>query len=236
MRLKGIPFEVCLLLYLLMMRHYILLHLTGLLILIGQQLQAQKTTQFLFLDFIQGTVVMKNGAKTTVPLNYDGSNRKMMFKQGDDLLILTNTESIDTIYIGKRKFFPVGNHFFLERISGEHGTVYINWSLQSKYQGQKGAYGQVSQAANVESINTSYWTNGNYNNESPDVYKLRNNNEYWLERNGKFVKCRNTKTLLRLFPQQEVYIKEYITRNKISFDNVERVLILLDYCLSLTAQ
>lgn len=214
------------------MKH-ILLSLICLFTIVTVRLHAQKSTVFLFTDFVQGTVTMKNGTKVSALLNYDAANSKMMFKQGNDLMILTGMNTIDTVYIDNRKFFPVRSLLFLESVTCEHGTVYINWQLRSKYQGQKGAYGQVSHAANVESINTSYWTNSGYKDESLDVYKQENNNEYWLERNGKFVKCKNQKSLLKLFPEYIDDIKEYINNNNLSFNNAKQVVMLLDYCLSL---
>lgn len=197
-------------------------------------LNAQKPSLFLFPDFIQGTVMMKNRAKTTALLNYDAANRCMMFKQGNDLLILTNAASVDTIYIENRRFFPVKNHFFLECVPCTHGTVYVNWSLRSKYQGEKGVYGQVSHAINVKNINTSYWTNNSYEKESLDVYEQENDNEYWLKLNGKFVNCKNKKTLMKLFPDHQAEIDEYIKSKKVDFSKTIHVISLLDYSMGLS--
>ncbi len=197
------------------------------------QINAQKTSVFLFPDFIQGTVLMKNGARTTAALNYDAANRKMMFKQGEDLLILTNAEHVDTIYLNSRKFIPIKDILFLECISRESGVIYVNWLLKNKLQGQKGAYGQITHAANIETINTSYWTNSGYNQESLDAYRMSNENEYWLKINGKYVRCKNKKTLLKLFPNYKLEIEEYIKANKIDFSNTEHMINLLNYCLGL---
>lgn len=200
---------------------------------LGVRLHAQEAPIYLFPDFTQGTVLMKNRAKTTALLNYDATNRKMMFKQGNDLMILTNAASVDTIYIGERRFIPIRNHFFLECIPCRHGTVYVNWLLESKYQGQKGAYGQVSHAIKAENINTSYWTNNSYEKESPDIYEQENNNEYWLYMNGKFVNCKSKKTLKKLFPGHQTEIEEYIKEKKVDFSKTLSVISLLDYCMGL---
>ena len=70
---------------------------------IGQTGYAQKKSIFLLEDFTQGTVLMKNGAKTNALLNYDASNRKMKFKQQEETMILTNTQEIDSIFIASHK-------------------------------------------------------------------------------------------------------------------------------------
>lgn len=204
------------------------LYVTGLV-----KVYAQKSSVYLLPDFVQGTVLMKNGARTTAMLNYDATNRRMMFRQGHELLILTNVESVDTIYLGKHKFVPRKNILFLECVPCENGTIYVNWSLRKKYQGQKGAYGQVSHAANIENINTNYWTNNGYCLETLDIYKTINDNEYWLKLNGKFINCKNKKTLMKLFPLHRTEIESYIKKKKIDFSKSEQMIELLNYCMGL---
>lgn len=194
---------------------------------------SQKPRLFLFDHFQDGTVRMKNQAKTSVSLNYDTANRQMLFKQGGEMMVMVGIELVDTIYMGSRKFFPAGRSLFLEAVSVKNGTIYINWILKKQFKGKKGAYGQVLQT-NVETINTSYWTNSEYKHESADVYSLLNENEYWLKHNTKFVKCKNEKSLLRLFPGKESMIKKFIKENKIDFHSTEQVVNLLNYCLGIT--
>lgn len=62
---------------------------------------------------------------------------------------------------------------------------------------------------------------------------MSNENEYWLKINGKYVRCKNKKTLLKLFPNYKLEIEEYIKANKIDFSNTEHMINLLNYCLGL---
>lgn len=193
---------------------------------------SQKPRLFLFDNFKDGTVLMKNQAKTSASFNYDTANHQMLFKQDGEIMVMDGIELVDTIYIDSRKFFPAGRSLFIEAVSVKNGTIYINWILKKHFKGKKGAYGQVLQT-NVETINTSYWTNSEYKHESADVYSLLNENEYWLEHNSKFVKCKNEKSLLRLFPSKESMIKKFIKENKIDFHSTEQVVNLLNYCLGI---
>ncbi|WP_455665823.1 hypothetical protein [Phocaeicola sp.] len=193
---------------------------------------SQKSRLFLFDDFKNGIVLMKNQAKTSALFNYDAANRQMLFKQGEEIMVMTGIELVDTIYIDSRKFFPAGRSLFLEAVPTKNGTIYINWVLKKQFKGKKGAYGQVLQT-NVETINTSYWTNSEYKHESADVYSILNENEYWLERNGKFTKCKNEKSLLKLFPGKESMIRKYINEHKTNFNNPHSIIELLDYCMEL---
>lgn len=194
---------------------------------------SQKPRLLLFKKFTEGTVLMRNGAKTAALLNYDAANQQMLFKQNEKDMILIGVELIDTVYIESRKFFPVESSFFLEAVSVKNGIIYVNWRLKKQFKGKKGAYGQVLQT-NVETINTSYWTNNEYKNENNEVYSTSNDNEYWLKYNKKIVKCKNEKSLLKLFPEKETMIKKYMKDNKIDFNNIQQVIVLLDYCLEIT--
>ncbi|CAK7027888.1 MAG: hypothetical protein PARBA_01169 [Parabacteroides sp.] len=53
-----------------------------------------------------------------------------------------------------------------------------------------------------------------YKNENRDVIGTYNDNDYWLYLNDKFVKFKNEKSLLKLFPQKEEAIRNYIKEYK----------------------
>lgn len=202
------------------------------LLFIGETGYAQKSSIYLLEDFTQGTVLMKNGAKTNALLNYDGSNRKMKFKQQDEVMILTNTQDIDTVYIASHKFIPY-NHNFLEVINVENGTIYINWALRELYKGRPGAYGHTNSSTTTTSINTSHYNKNYYKNENPDIMEKNNDNDYWIFRNDKPLKFKNKKGLLKLFPGKETQIEGFIKEHKINMNDPDGVITLVNFCLGL---
>ena len=193
---------------------------------------AQKKSIYLLNDFTQGTVLMKNGAKTSALLNYDGSNRKMKYKQQDETMILTNTQEVDTIFIASHKFIPY-NRSFLEVIEMPNGNLYVNWLLRELYKGRTGAYGYANQSTTTTSINTSYYNKNYYKVENPDIMENINENDYWLFRDNKPVKFRNEKSLLKLFPGKEESIKKYIKEHNVNMKNPQQVIELTNYCMGL---
>ncbi len=193
---------------------------------------AQKKSIYLLDDFTQGVVLMKNGAKTNARLNYDGSNRKMKFKQQDEIMILTNTQAIDTVFIASHKFIPYSRNF-LEVVEMPNGNLYINWSLRELYKGRQGAYGYANQSTTTTSINTSFYNKSYYKVENPDIMEEINDNDYWFFRTDKPVKFRNEKSLLKLFPGKEELIRSYIKEHNINMKNPEQVIELSNYCMGL---
>ncbi|MCD8262775.1 MAG: hypothetical protein LUD02_00290 [Tannerellaceae bacterium] len=55
-----------------------------------------KKALYLFENFTEGKVVMNNKAHTNALLNYDAANHLMKYKEGEETLILVNTQAVDT--------------------------------------------------------------------------------------------------------------------------------------------
>lgn len=194
---------------------------------------AQKKRQMLFENYGKGIVLMKNKSKTPAELNYDGGNQVMMFKNGEEEMILTNIPQVDTVYISGSKFIPTGSkESFYELIQIPNGLIGINWLLKNASQGYKNAFG-VTQQAKVETLNTSQLNNGIYENQYTEVYKLANQNEYCIIREGKPLKFKNKKTLLKLFPNKQTQIEEFVKLQKTDMNNPKDVIALVNYCLGL---
>ena len=79
-----------------------------------QGITAQEKRILLFENYEKGTVLFKNKTQTHASFNFDAANDKIMFMQGNEEMILTNINIIDTIYISSRKFIPIKN-------------IYVEW-------------------------------------------------------------------------------------------------------------
>ena len=108
---------------------------------------------FLFNDFVQAQVKFRNHSVSAVSLNYDASNKTMLFLQTGEMMEMTNPAQVDTIIIGKRKFVPAGKGFY-EVVCMKEGIAYIDWLLKDVNIGSKGALGSVTQGS-VKSLQMS---------------------------------------------------------------------------------
>lgn len=198
--------------------------------------QAQNRQRvYLFEKYTNGMVLLKNKVHIPTSLNYDTANGYMMYIDNGKEMILEESQGIDTVYIGTAKFIPSGQHSFLEMVSRKNGVIFIKWDLSKQLRGKKGAYGQIIQGTvDVIDINVIKQQGGVIErSQYIDVYVQQNNNEYWLLRNDEFVKCRNKKSLIKLFPDKAELIKSYIKEHKLEFNNPQQILDLLDYCMGL---
>lgn len=202
---------------------------------LSQLLPAQSSQLFIFDNFYNAKVFFKNRSVTAASMNFDAMNGKMFFKDGGEVMELTNVAQIDSVvWAGKRKF--VASHgTFQEEVKMPHGTVLIQWRLKNVNVGSTGALGTTTQAKveklNIRAMNGVYSFDNTQN--TADLYKQRNDNEYYITVGGKLKKISSMKHVLKAYPNHEKDIKEYVDKENIKMEDPAAVLQLLDYCLSL---
>lgn len=198
-------------------------------------LTAQDRPLFIFDQFIPAKIYFKNRSVTSASMNYEAVNDKMYFKQNEDLMELTNAALIDSIvWAGKRSFVPYQNGF-LELVNQKNGSVYIQWKISNVNIGSKGALGMVTQAK-VENINIrsmGVLSAEDKQLNTADVYQQKNHNEYYVPSKGKLKKVRTLKQVIKLYPEHEEAIREFVKKEKIDMKEPLSVLALLDYCMGL---
>ena len=199
-------------------------------------IKAQNTPMFIFDQFYPAKIHFKNHSVTAAPMNYDAVNDKMYFKQGKDLMELTNAALIDSIsWSGKRCFIP-NEQGYLEKINLTNGTAYIHWHIKNVNVGSKGAMGAVTQAK-VETINIRSMgimsAQEGPSSHNADVFEQKNANEYYLSLDGKLKKITNKKHVLKLFPKHHEAINEFMDKENIKMNEPLSVLELLNFCLGL---
>lgn len=190
---------------------------------------AQGKSVMLYPDYQKGIIYMNGNQKITVPVNYDAGKHCIMYQQNGEDMILTNTQSVDSMKIGNDDFCRIRNKFY-QVISYPEGKFLIDWNLNKVNVGYKGAYGTVSQARS-QSINLSLMEGQEYSASKPDsqqdVYKTRNNNnKYLLLKNGKLSHFSNKKSLLKLFPNNQKEIEEIIRKHNTDFVKAEDIIAL----------
>lgn len=190
---------------------------------------------FIFDQFYNAKIHFKNRSVTVAPMNYDAVNDRMYFKQGSDMMELTNQESIDSIsWAGKRCFITYGKNF-LEKINLDNGTCYIAWRIRNVNVGSAGALGSVTQGK-VENINIrsmGVFSAEDAKSHNADVYQQKNANEYYLPMDGKFKKITNKKHILKLYPEHKSEIEAYMDKENIKMQEPLSVLQLLNFCMGL---
>lgn len=196
---------------------------------------------FLFDDFVQAQLKFRNGSVSVVSLDYDASNKTMLFRQGAEMMEMTNSAQVDTISVGVRKFVPATNGFH-EVVHTRNGVVYIDWLLKDVNVGSKGALGAVTQGSvhnlqmNTLGLNGTemYTPYGPQKIGSTDVYRRKNDNTYYIIVKGKQVRVKTVKHLEKLFAAHKEEVRTYAKEKKINMKDAQDALAILDYCMGFT--
>ncbi len=195
---------------------------------------------YLFDDFMKAQILFRNKARTSATLNYDASNKVMLFLQGEELMEVTNTASIDTVTVGGRKLVPAAKGFY-EVVKLDNGVVYIDWLLKDVNIGSKGALGSVTQGSvqNLQMSNLGLNATEMYTPYAPqkigstDVYKRKSDNTYYFTAKNKQQKIKSVKQLIKLYPEHEDEIEAYVKQEDVEMQDIPKVLMLLNFCLGL---
>ena len=190
---------------------------------------AQNEPVFIFKQFVHAKIHFKNRSITVVPMNYDAVNDKMYFKRDGQLMELMQLDRIDSVVWAKQFCFVCHDQKFLEKVTLKNGTAFIHWQVRSVNVGAIGAMGRVTQAK-VERV----YSSESWRNHSADIYKQKNQNDYYLLWDGSLKKVTTLKQILKLFPDHKADIEAFVEEQKIKMQMPQSVLELLDYCLNLT--
>ena len=190
---------------------------------------AQNEPVFIFKQFVHAKIHFKNRSITVVPMNYDAVNDKMYFQRDGQLMELMQLDRIDSVVWAKQFCFVCHDQKFLEKVTLKNGTAFIHWQVRSVNVGAIGAMGRVTQAK-VERV----YSSESWRNHSADIYKLKNQNDYYLLLDGSLKRATTLKQILKLFPDHKADIEAFVEEKQIKMQIPQSVLDLLDYCLNLT--
>lgn len=187
--------------------------------------------QFLFPHFATAKVMMKGGKDFDMILNYNIVFEKVVIVQKNLICDLSNTGSVDTIYLLNRKFVPAGQVFY-ELLIEKPFVLFVQHRSNVSLPPKMDSYGKISETSATDA--KKFLLIGNKFNISSDQELLFNKEEvYWLKSNESIQSFRNAMELFKIFPQVKGEIRLYIRQNRLKFESPEDVIKLIIYCNTL---
>ncbi len=165
-------------------------------------------------------------------MNYNTVTEKFVFDKNGLLYDMMNTELIDTVYLDNRKFVPVGK-IFHEVLVEAPICLFIQHRSSLQSPGAPAGYGGTSQVSNTKSYSSIELESGRYNLNLPSDFTVRPDPVYWVRKGSTYDSFINEKQFLKIFPGREEELKKYIKQNKIKFDKIASVVILVNHCNTL---
>ncbi|MBS1655163.1 MAG: hypothetical protein JSU05_09980 [Bacteroidetes bacterium] len=179
----------------------------------------------LFRDFSQGVVLMKDHKQEQARLNYNTLDNSVVFLQGDQIMELTGTELVDTVFMNNKKFICIKNKFY-EVADTDSAQLLINYNGKLKplttTTEHEGSYkkntNETSNTVTGTYIGQNY--KGDFTVEiTQQFYMLRRHKLYSIDSEKKFLKAFGI--------DKEQLIKQFIAENKIDFKSEKDLLKLI---------
>lgn len=198
------------------------------------QLNAQKDSEkhpahYIYPTFTKGSVIMKGGNTKQSVLNYNTVTQEMIFEQSGKRLAMDKLETIDTVIIHNRKFIPVGKVFY-EVVLVAPISLFIQHKSDITSEGKSIGYGTKKQTTSSTSYSKLIATDGLYSLELPDDFYVSNTSINWVQKDEYMIKFVTKRQFLKIFPEQEDELKQYIKENKITMKVREDLIKLVNYC------
>jgi hypothetical protein len=200
----------------------------------AQNSPARPLPQFLFPEFAEGTIIMKDGKVFTSKLNYNMAEEIMISELYGVYRSANDPGNFDTIYLQNRTFVPVGKLFY-ELLAAGPATFLLQNKCYVIAGGSSIGYGMKSKSA----IPTDHkrFELGDYdfgreivNIDLPIDVDITPASVYWVLKENKLEKINSERQFLKLFPEKTAPLKDFIERENINFKVREDLISLGNYC------
>ena len=185
--------------------------------------------QFLFRHFTDGMVVLKDGQKFNVKLNYDTSTDQMQFVGTDNVIMnLAEPEKISMVAIGKRNFFYI-REFFTELINDGPVSLYLRVH-EKRIAQQIGGYGGISPTSSIEAVTSLTTSDGNSNTlKRNELVDYKTEYVFSVMTKGKIKIVSTQNELLKCFPSHKDLLKQEMDKQNTKLDSIDSVKKIIEW-------
>jgi hypothetical protein len=188
---------------------------------------------FLFDDYTEGTVLMKNGAQSKGKLNFYLPKGEFFYiddQDGNKIKALANTDDVYLIEIGTRRFFP-SEDGGLEILSPDP-AFYVRHCITFQQKEKTVGFGGSSTLGQVKTYSSN--SAGDAFTSIPiDIKPGNRYNIYWVEVKGKQKEVRNMKQFIKIYSKNKAELQAYIDAKKVDFNDATSMLALFRYASQL---
>ena len=183
--------------------------------------------RYRYPNFTEGKAITKNGRVISSKFNYNFLSGEMQFIKLADTLSISNAKDLKSISIALDTFYYYNG--YMEMIHNGKFKVYIKQEIVIKDIQKEGAFGTINRTAASESY--SYLTSGSRFIDlvpTEDIVLQKTSNYFYSTPENEFSQL-TKKNIIKILPEKEYLIKNYIKSNKIDFEFREDILKLADF-------
>lgn len=183
-------------------------------------------THYVLDSFTIGKVLMKSGATSVQKMNYNILTGEMIFESGGKFLAIAAPQEVDTVFLGQRTFVPVEEHFY-EWLTGTQPALFKEYGYSIKEPETEAGFGATSTTTAAAPLKQLIRSGGAYELRLPDEYKVIPKYSFWVQKEGRFYKLNNIKSLVNLYPAKKHWINEWWKKHDAQFSKHEDLIALI---------
>ena len=186
---------------------------------------------FRYPKFIKGITVYKDGTTTSEKMNYNFVQGEMIFLNSrNDTLVITKKDAISQIILAEDTFY-VSNGYY-EQIAGNKTVMLlVHKYIKLVNVKKEGAYGTSNSTGSVDSYSSLSANNNSATLKlkvSEDMDFAIMTDFYFSKNSSEFVLARKN-SILKLFPEKDEMIKEFIKSQSIRFNEKDDIIKLTEF-------
>ncbi len=200
------------------------LHMSG-------QVKPIELSHYVFPEFLEGEILMKNGVKKAALLNYNSLSEEMVFIERGVKLAIADDElkRIDTMFIEGRRFVVLNDDIVEVLLDKNSAKVFALHKCRVKRPGSRTAYGGTSHSTTSTSYGQITTGARIYELELPDGYEADPFIVYWIIKNGEHTRLSNLRQLRRFYRDNHDLWNQFTGQNDVNFNNSREVRQLIEY-------
>jgi hypothetical protein len=184
---------------------------------------------FLLPRFTKSVIKLKSGEIYTAVLNYNTVEQEMFFQQKDKFFILDEPQLVDTVFMANKIYVPFEKGFY-EVIVIAPVTLFYQHKSYVEFEGTPTLYGAKSQTMPPSNVNRIYGARGPMDLKVPNGYKVFDDSSYWIRKDNKMSVFESKRQFLKIFPEKEKELSQYIDKNKTDFKSPGQITELVNHC------
>lgn len=194
--------------------------------------ERKEMPQYLFPEFSECSVLLKDNQVMKQVMNYNTITEKMVFLKDGNYYDMMNPGLIDTVYIHGSRFIPVNKMFYEVLLTGTAG-LFIQHKSGLVTAGKPVGYGSTSQGVTSYYLSKHELSPEFINIQVPPDVKVNPEPLYWVRFDNEMISFRNEKEFISLFPEKSKELREFIRANRTKIEKRSDLIELFRFAAGL---
>ncbi len=202
---------------------YLLFCLSLSVFLASGQKKSDVPSCFLFEEFVEGMILLKDGQRKKMYINYNKSTEQLVMASGPIIMGINDTENelLDTAYVDDRKFIRQDNKFLELNYHSKSTALLVQYKCRIIYSSSL-KYLPVGFRRDSPQMIT-------FESRISDKFIIDEYNIYWIKKDGILHEVTTQYDFRKIFIDQKKEIRKYLNKQEVDFNDIREVAALVRF-------